>query len=159
MKHQDFNQLVAARLSQCHTVLVMKDKEYSSDTDRLHNFYFAAQMQGISPVAALRGMWVKHIVSILDELKRLEDPKAKPPTKEWIKEKLGDNINYTLLCEGLFEDIREKFLQDNIASYYEDKQRYSPEEWDKARMGIGDTVTIRKKPPLDMTPANVPDNS
>jgi len=113
MKHETFNKLVEERLEGCINTLGVKNKEYSSDTDRLHNFKKAGRMKGQDPIQALDGMWLKHRVSMDDIIERMiADPTYLPP-KELIKEKLGDNLNYTLLLEGLIEDRRE-LLDDAV---------------------------------------------
>jgi len=96
MNHKEFDKIVKARLKKCQDVLSAKDKEYSSDSDRLHNFKVAAAMSECSPCDALWGMWVKHLVSVRDLVYAPETV-----TEELIHEKIGDVINYALLLEGL----------------------------------------------------------
>lgn len=107
MKHDTFSILVEKRLEACKKVLINKDKEYSSDEDRLHNFKQAGKARNKTDIEALDGMWMKHIVSIWDAIDKMSYDKSYTPSEEWVKEKLGDNINYTLLLEGLIEDRRE----------------------------------------------------
>jgi len=52
----DFNNIAEKRLSKCKSILVSKNKEYSSDTDRLHNFKVAGRVSGVTPEKALLGM-------------------------------------------------------------------------------------------------------
>ena len=99
MKHKDFDNIVRNRLNKCCTVLASKDKEYSSDDDRLHNFKVAADMTGCTPEKALWGMWVKHLVSVLD---LVNDPSS--ATEYLLNEKIGDVIDYALLLEGLLRE-------------------------------------------------------
>lgn len=107
MKAKRFDALVKNRLQLCEEVLVNKDKEYSSATDRLHNFVSAGRMLDVDPVVALQGMMVKHLVSMLDMINQMgKDPSYVPP-KELVHDKLGDVINYTLLLEGIIEDRRD----------------------------------------------------
>lgn len=106
MNSQDFDALVEKRLRKCQATLTTKNAEYSSDTDRLHNFKVAARLDGEDPVAALWGMWKKHIVSIIDMKDRMVREPGWVPEPGLIEEKLGDNINYTLLLEGLMEERR-----------------------------------------------------
>jgi len=108
MRHEDFNTIVNHRFEECAKVLIRKDKEYSSGTDRLHNFYRAAALMDCTPVEALLGMWAKHLVSIIDVVQRMTRERGYVPSQELVAEKFGDNINYTLLLEGLIEDARRE---------------------------------------------------
>ncbi len=104
MNNETFNSIVQSRLDACSKVLCRKAEEYASDSDRLHNFVVAGRMDNESPVRALWGMWKKHIVSIRDAIERMNSDPTYCPSPEWCAEKLGDNINYTLLLEGLIQD-------------------------------------------------------
>jgi hypothetical protein len=106
MNAEDFNELVLARLTQCEETLCRKAGEYASDEDRLHNFKAAGRVLNISPIAALRGMKVKHDVSVDDICNRMEADPLYVPSKELLAEKIGDIHNYDLLLEGLIEDRR-----------------------------------------------------
>ncbi|MCK4788897.1 MAG: hypothetical protein KAV87_34465 [Desulfobacteraceae bacterium] len=106
MKHEKFGEIVTNRLDVCKKVLTAKNKEYSTDDDRLHNFKLAATIQGITQAEALRWMWAKHLVSIMDIIDMMA--RGEIPTRELVAEKLGDNINYSLLCEAVIEDERDK---------------------------------------------------
>lgn len=119
MEHQDFANIVTARLLDCEEVLIKKNKEYSSTFDRLHNFKVAGRIKGVDPVAALDGMWLKHRVSIADMVERMAEDPTYVPSRELVAEKLGDNINYTLLLEGLIEDRRD-ILDSDIAPPLQD---------------------------------------
>lgn len=112
MKHYDFELLVTNRLTACQDVLKGKDKEYSSDTDRLHNFKKAATIKGKTAIAALDGMWLKHRVSLEDMLDRMAEDEDYCPSKEIVQEKIGDNINYSLLFEALIEERRQERTSD-----------------------------------------------
>lgn len=96
MNNKDFEALIDNRLKECRETLFAKGKEYSSDTDRLHNFKIAARIAGITPEKALFGMYLKHLVSVMDLINFPGDA-----TPELIKEKIGDSINYHLLLEAL----------------------------------------------------------
>lgn len=99
MNKQTFNELVEEYLERCKSVLQAKDAEYSSETDRLHNFVMAGKYKSESPREALFGMLVKHWVSIAD---MCQSGKHYPEAL-W-DEKLVDNINYTLLLKALLRD-------------------------------------------------------
>jgi len=108
MFHKEFEILVQNRLSSCSGVLCNKDKEYSSADDRLHNFKKAGRFKDQDPIQALDGMWLKHRVSIDDMVERMIADPLYVPGRELVTDKLGDNINYTLLLEGLIEDRRNE---------------------------------------------------
>lgn len=82
------------------TTLRKKNTEYSGGGDRLHHFKVAARIQDCSPELALRGMAMKHLVSILDAFDDSADPAYVPP-ESLIVEKINDAINYLVLYAGL----------------------------------------------------------
>lgn len=95
----DFDQLVERRIEKIRSVLCKKAKEYASDNDRFYNFRAAARKRNTTPADALMGMKVKHEVSIDDLItERIE------VTEALIDEKIGDNINYFILLEGLLKE-------------------------------------------------------
>jgi hypothetical protein len=77
----------------------------------MHNFKYAGALLRKSDVHALRGMWVKHLVSILDLMESLINDPTFVPTEQTMKDKFDDNINYTLLLEGL---IRERQNSEEV---------------------------------------------
>ena len=79
--------------------LMQKAKEYATDGDRLHNFKVAADVQGISPTAALAGMMAKHTVSVYDMIGTSEVY----PMELW-EEKIKDSINYLFLLWALLHE-------------------------------------------------------
>lgn len=84
--------------------LLEKAREYAADGDRLHNFRVAAEVQGISPVAALGGMMAKHTVSVYDMIRDCGDrPRCKFSTALW-EEKIKDSINYLYLLWALINE-------------------------------------------------------
>ena len=103
MNHKDFTDVVARRMQQCNNTLLLKNAEYSSDKDKLHNFKRAAEVLGCSPVDALMGMKVKHTVSIMDILAKI-NAGFLPDIELW-DEKLGDEINYLLLLDGMVREL------------------------------------------------------
>ena len=101
MDNETFDRLLQVRIGKIQAILCHKSKEYSSDTDRLHNFKIAAKLttDHITPETALFGMMRKHLVSMIDIIEDTE--KSICPSIEMIDEKLGDIINYTILLEAL----------------------------------------------------------
>lgn len=102
MTQDNFNKVFQEVFSQCATLLNSKSKEYSSGSDKLHNFYQAARLQNIHSVAALGGMMSKHTVSVYD---MIEDTAAGARFSEdkW-DEKIIDHINYLILLKALLID-------------------------------------------------------
>lgn len=86
-------------------VLCKKSEEYSRGNDKLYNFYRAAEVDKISPIEALRGMMLKHDVSIKDLLDDLQ--KDVHHTKELWHEKLTDKINYLILLWALLQEVEK----------------------------------------------------
>ena len=100
MNAEQFNKIVDARCDKIKATLTKKAGEYASDTDRFHNFTVAARMIDTTPEKALKGMMLKHEVSVMD-LIEWADVAPEKLTEALIDEKIGDNINYLLLLEGL----------------------------------------------------------
>ena len=98
MNNTDFNALVGRRVECIRATLTSKGKEYGSK-DRLYNLKRAAEILRTTPQRALAGMWVKHLVSVLD----LVEEKL-PPTDHYVDEKIGDAINYLILLEALLKE-------------------------------------------------------
>lgn len=101
MKHDTFSAIVENRQGYCRRVLTFKDNEYSSSADRLHNFKAAGRMSNCSPELALWGMLAKHLVSVKDEIDRMDENVLYCPTAHFLDEKVVDCINYLHLLEGL----------------------------------------------------------
>jgi len=103
MSEQDFDILVQQRIQKIGSTLIEKGKEYRRNNDPLHNFRIAAKVQNTTEEKALWGFAVKHYVSFLDILNDIE--KGFLPKEEVVDEKIGDLINYLILCEA---SIKEK---------------------------------------------------
>ena len=80
-------------------VMCKKSAEYARDDDKLYNFKRAATMSGKTPLECLRGMKLKHDVSIDDMLN--DEVSGDGHTQEWWQEKLRDDINYLFLMWAL----------------------------------------------------------
>ena len=85
-------------------VMYSKSAEYARGDDKLYNFYRAAEMSGKTPIECLRGMKLKHDVSIDDMLNDLLDPTQIEHTQERWQEKLSDDINYLFLLWALLAE-------------------------------------------------------
>ena len=102
MSAKQFEAVLQNRLAKIKTVLGAKAKEYSAAEDRYHNFNVAGRMAGTTPEKALKGMMLKHEVSVLDLIEWSESEPTKI-TEKLIDEKIGDNINYLILLEGMLK--------------------------------------------------------
>lgn len=113
MTSEVFNKHLKHMQSVTVDTLTNKAREYASGGDRLHNFKVAAEVQGISPAAALAGMMAKHTVSVYDMIREGGNrPAVRFPMELW-EEKIKDSINYlyllwALLNEGAEEKVREQ---------------------------------------------------
>ena len=103
MKAEEFGKIFEDRVDACRCVLLKKADEYAKDDDRLHNFKVAANLQGVSVLAALAGMMAKHTVSVYDLIREVEDG-DRPPMEMW-EEKIGDSINYLFLLEAAVREL------------------------------------------------------
>ena len=112
MTHDTFNTILHDRLTVIKGVLASKAKEYATeDGDRLQNFKDAAILGNTTPERALKGMLLKHLVSVFMIIDELD--KGKIASRAMIDEKLGDSINYFILLEAL---LKER-LDDAVVSY------------------------------------------
>jgi hypothetical protein len=102
MTEDQFDKLVTARLNLTRQTLIIKGKEYRRNNDPLHNFNVAAQLGNTTREKALWGFALKHYLSFMDILNDIE--KNNLPTEELISEKIGDLINYLILCEASIKD-------------------------------------------------------
>ena len=97
-----FDKIVNARLEKIKNILGAKAEEYASYDDRFHNFNVAGRMAGVTPEKALYGMMLKHEVSVIDLIEMAGTEPSKL-NESLIDEKIGDNINYLILLEGLLK--------------------------------------------------------
>lgn len=98
MTSTEFDEVVAHRIGSIKRILVEKAKEYANTNDRLHNFNKGAQISGQSREKVLWGFALKHYISFLDMLDKVENDQL--PPIEMVDEKIGDLINYLILCEA-----------------------------------------------------------
>jgi hypothetical protein len=120
MNGDDFDILLKRRIEKTRKVLVSKNAEYASDTDKLHNFKRAGDMNRCSPEKALIGMWTKHIISLLDIVDELEEKCGTNANTfpafdmvsymDKIDEKIGDAVNYLILLEALIKERYERLV-------------------------------------------------
>lgn len=102
MDYREFDKLVDARIEKIRNTLLVKAKEYAGPVDRLYNFKRAAEIERTTPERALAGMWVKHVVSVLDMIEHAEIVHS----ESYVDEKIGDSVNYLILLEALLAERR-----------------------------------------------------
>jgi hypothetical protein len=102
MNTEAFDKVVERRVARIQTTLTRKAKEYAIG-DRLYNFKRAATILRTSPQQALAGMFMKHLVSVLDLIEGSVEN-----TGEMVDEKIGDAINYLVLLEAIFKEQRDE---------------------------------------------------
>ena len=99
MNSKHFSQILTNRINKIAKTLDKKADEYAIDGDRLYNFKRAAEIGRLTTEEALKGMWLKHIVSVFDLIEgKLE------ATHHMVDEKIGDAINYLILLEAVFAE-------------------------------------------------------
>jgi len=104
MTHEEFDRFLDNVISKRYALMTKKSADYSTKEDKLANFKQAGRVDGISSIEALRGMWLKHRVSVIQGLDDLIKGKMRSP--KWGEEKLGDEMNYNKLLTAL---ITERF--------------------------------------------------
>ena len=126
MNHVDFDSLVERETKRMKDVMCSKSVDYSDDDDKLFNFKLAAEVDGISPIEALRGMRLKHQTSIRQGLDELMNGKCRP--EAWWIEKLTDNRNYSILLQAL---LTEKYFKPFVIpeGWKVSKNTYSSNGW------------------------------
>jgi hypothetical protein len=126
MNNTDFEKILDTRIKAIRETLAGKAKEYAS-ADRLYNFKRAAEIDQTTPEAALKGMWLKHVVSVLDLISgKLER------SEHMINEKIGDSVNYLILLEAV---LKEKLNSQPVFIKYDGigETLLSPENVKKMR--------------------------
>lgn len=102
MEVEHFDQILEDRIRKIRLSLLIKGKEYRRNNDPLHNFNRGAKLSGQSREKVLWGFALKHHVSFLDMLDDIDAGKF--PKVETVDEKIGDLINYLILCEASIKD-------------------------------------------------------
>jgi hypothetical protein len=107
MNHETFRDMVMKRLGNCEDVLYSKSEEYSTRDDKLHNFRVAARYDNEDRSRALWGMLKKHIVSIHDEIVKMDADRDFVPGVSFQNDKITDVINYCLLLEAIVTEKQQ----------------------------------------------------
>lgn len=107
MTQEEFKGTLESRIMKIRDTLAAKGAEYATEADRFHNFERAGAMLNCTRERALIGMWVKHVISILDIVDNLETDFDK--YSAMADEKIGDAINYLILLEASIVDRKAKY--------------------------------------------------
>ena len=99
MNLEKFHYFLQVILEEIKQVLDSKSADYAAKGNKLANFELQARIDGITPIEALRGNWLKHRSSIIQGLDELEIGKVRP--EEWWKEKIIDSINNPEFLSGI----------------------------------------------------------
>lgn len=106
--YTEFEKQVAALFDKCFTTLVEKDVEYAGHGDAFEAFREAARVEGVIPEEIARRYRLKHDMSLKKMINDLQNGCDENLTEEFIKEKCGDIICYTVLIYGmLLERIKK----------------------------------------------------
>jgi hypothetical protein len=104
MLAKDFDDMVEQRTKKIKEILSSKAKEYAVAEDRLHNFKRAAIVGEVTAAVALKGMLLKHLISVFDMIDKYDQEAGIQFSLDLIDEKIGDLINYSILLEALFKE-------------------------------------------------------
>ena len=102
MNGKEFNEILDIRLKKTKEILSSKSKEYSTDSNKLHNFDRGASMTGKIREEVILGFALKHHISILDMVDNINNNIL--PTEVLVDEKIGDLINYLILLEASIKE-------------------------------------------------------
>lgn len=100
MNNTEFSNEIYNSYKRSVKVLQEKEEEYSSEGNRLSQFYEVSELADCYPCEALIGMAAKHFTSIMHMVK---DPHSYS-LDQW-DEKLTDLRNYTFLLDALLRDM------------------------------------------------------
>jgi len=121
LKEKEFDILAKQETDRMLNVMCSKSADYANDKDKLFNFKQAGRMDNVSPIEALRGMWLKHRASIQQGLDELIKNPDKTRSRDWWIEKLTDDRNYNLLLFALLEE--GFFIPDGSSPGYKKKEK------------------------------------
>ena len=128
MTHERFESVFNELINKCNAILNVKSAEYSTEADKLHNFYTAAALTGEHPVKALGGMMLKHTVSVYDMMRDTDNGKRFDLAK-W-EEKIIDSINYLILLRAILDETAVNTMA--IAALREKAERSKGCVWCKS---------------------------
>ena len=107
MDHKRFNMVVEDVLAKVTSLMLSKNAEYARGGDKLHNFKKASPFaEGKCPEGALKGMLLKHTVSIYDMLDDIIAGEERGSTGLWL-EKIVDHINYLIILYAMQIEVED----------------------------------------------------
>ena len=112
MTDERMNNIVQGQLDHIQTSLVTKAKEYQRGPDRLHNFKVAGRVANTSPAKALKGMALKHEVSIMDLIE--DSSRGIYISEDILDEKFGDAINYLILLKACLIEANTECVMEVV---------------------------------------------
>lgn len=101
------NKYITEFLQHMSSLLVKKNGEYRTDTDRWYNFNYGSGVLNTTPEGAAFAYMAKHIASVS---KMVENPE-RYSCDTW-KEKLGDMANYCALIYAMRCEAEERYEKD-----------------------------------------------
>jgi len=101
MTSEQFDAFLDYAIELCRDTMKTKAGEYAIEDSRFYNFICAGSIKRETPEKALWGMYVKHLVSVIDIVEAVEAGKDVP--RDHYTEKLKDSIVYHLLFWGMLE--------------------------------------------------------
>ncbi len=99
---KEFERFFEERLRKCKETLIIKAREYASDTDKAHNFNEAGRMMNMRPEQIAFMYMMKHFQSLTDIVMN-----GKQVSKEVWDEKVGDLLNYWFLIDAIVQKVYE----------------------------------------------------
>ena len=129
MTNDRFVEIVEDRCTKIKLILANKAKEYAVGDDRLYNFKRAAEIARCTPIQALYGMMLKHVVSSIDIIENAD--KGILPSEALLEEKFGDFVNYLILGEAVIKELLDEEARQKAF------KRDTVGEINKMREGMG----------------------
>ena len=105
MDNTTFDRLFVEVIDSCEEVLLNRNAQYSSTTDRLHNFYQAAHKLRTSTLQACNSMRAKQDIA-LDDLVHNYTKYGNRAYPDLWKEKILDDINYLILLYAICREAQ-----------------------------------------------------
>lgn len=103
---KEFEVICKERYEKSRKTLIEKGKEYATEDNAMDSFHEQASLSmHDKPTSVAWELMVKHLYSVRRMISEYEN-KGTIPTSYMINEKIGDALNYLILIEALFEEIR-----------------------------------------------------
>ena len=104
MNTKEFEKAIESHLQTINNNLVVKAKEYAIEGDRLHNFNRGSEIAGECREKVLFGFALKHLVSVLDIIDKINNDNANIPSQAVWDEKCSDLGTYIALLYASVQD-------------------------------------------------------